>query len=377
MKTPLTPFPTTGYYGDKYFCDREEETKRILINLRGGQSTILTAPRRIGKTALIHHVLGKLPSGTRGIYLDILPTENISGFLNELASAVIRNVPARKKAGQKLWDFIKSLRTTISFDSLTGSPQVSFTLKESEVPYQIETIFAFLENQEVKYVIAIDEFQQILKYPEKNTDAWLRTLIQRLKNVIFIFAGSQQHLLNEMFTIPSRPFYNSASLLKIGKIGREKYRKYIKSHFIENDKAVEDETIGSIIDWANGHTYYVQLICNRVYLTGTNKIDEVTWKEEAARLLKEQEPVYFNYRNMLTQPQWKVLKAAALEGELYEPTGIDFVMKYSLGNPSTVLRSLESLIQMELIYYDFDTNGKKYYSINDLLFCRWIEGFIN
>ena len=377
MKTPLTPFPTTGYYGDKYFCDREEETKRILINLRGGQSTILTAPRRIGKTALIHHVLGKLPSGTRGIYLDILPTENISAFLNELASAVIRNFPARKKAGQKLWDFIKSLRTTISFDSLTGSPQVSFTLKESEVPYQIETIFTFLENQEVKYVIAIDEFQQIVKYPEKNTDAWLRTLIQRLKNVIFIFAGSQQHLLNEMFTIPSRPFYNSASLLKIGKIDREKYRKYIKSHFIENDKAVEDKTIGSFIDWANGHTYYVQLICNRVYLTGTNKIDEVTWKEEAARLLKEQEPVYFNYRNMLTQPQWKVLKAAALEGELYEPTGIDFVMKYSLGNPSTVLRSLESLIRMELIYSDFDTNGKKFYSINDLLFCRWIEGFIN
>lgn len=377
MKTPLTPFPITGYYGDKYFCDREDETKRILMNLRGGQSTILTAPRRIGKTALIHHVLCKLPSGTRGIYLDILPTENISGFLNELASAIIRNVPARKRAGQKLWDFIKSLRTTISFDTLTGSPQVSFTLKESEIPYQIEAIFTFLENQEVKYVIAIDEFQQILKYPEKNTDAWLRTMIQKLKNVIFIFAGSQQHLLNEMFTIPSRPFFNSASLLKIGKIDREKYWKFIKNHFTENDKVVEDEIIRSFIDWANGHTYYVQLICNRVYLTGTNKIDEITWKEEAARLVEEQGDVYFNYRNMLTQPQWKVLKAAALEGELYEPTGIDFVMKYSLGNPSTVLRSLDSLIQMELIYYDFNINGKKYYSINDLLFCRWIEGFIN
>ena len=124
MKTPITPFPTTGYYGGKYFCDRLEETGRILRNLKGGQSTILIAQRRIGKTALIQHVLGKLPSGTRGIYLDILPTENITGFLNELASAIIRSVPQRKKAGQKIWDFIKSLRTTISFDSLTGSPQV-------------------------------------------------------------------------------------------------------------------------------------------------------------------------------------------------------------------------------------------------------------
>jgi hypothetical protein len=35
-----------------------------------------------------------------------------------------------------------------------------------------------------------------------------------------------------------------------------------KMHFAENDKEVEDETIGSFIDWANGHTYYVQLIFN-------------------------------------------------------------------------------------------------------------------
>ena len=68
MKKPLTPFPTIGYFGAQYFCDREEETKRILSNIHGGQSTILTAPRRIGKTALIYHVIDKIPSGTKGIY---------------------------------------------------------------------------------------------------------------------------------------------------------------------------------------------------------------------------------------------------------------------------------------------------------------------
>jgi len=374
MKKPLTPFPTIGYFGTQYFCDREEETKRILSNIRGGQSTILTAPRRIGKTALIYHVLDKIPSGTRGIYFDILPTENMSGFLNELASAIIRNVPERRGTGRKIWDFIKSLRTTVSFDMLTGSPQVSFTLKDNEINYQIETIFSFLEKQNEKYVIAIDEFQQILKYPEKNTDAWLRTLIQKLKNVIFIFAGSQQHLLNEMFTIPSRPFYNSASLLKINKINREKYKAFIRKQFTMNGRTLEDTIIDNILNWADCHTYFVQLICNRVFLTGVFKIEEKTWKEEAGRLLEEQEPVFFNYRNMLTGPQWDLLKATALEGELYEPTGMDFVLKYSLGNPSTVLRSLEALNRMELVYYDFNPDGKKYHSINDLLFRRWTEG---
>jgi uncharacterized protein len=374
MKKPLTPFPTTGYFGAQYFCDREDETKRILSNIQGGQSTILTAPRRIGKTALIFHVLDKLPSGTKGIYFDILPTENMSGFLNEFASAIIRNVPEKKGTGRKLWDFIKSLRPSVSFDMLTGSPQVSFTLKDGEINYQIEAIFSFLEKQDEKFVIAIDEFQQILEYPEKNTDAWLRTHIQKLKNVIFIFAGSQQHLLNEMFTIPSRPFYNSATLLKIEKINSKKYKAFILKQFNINGRQIEDPVIDSILNWADFHTYYVQVICNRIFLTGVNKIEDKIWKEEAERLLKEQEPVFYNYRNMLTKPQWDILKATALEGVLYEPTGIEFVMKYSLGNPSSVLRSLEAITRMELIYYDFNEDGKKYYAINDLLFRRWMEG---
>jgi len=374
MKKPTTPFPTTGYFGPQYFCDREDETKRILSNISGGQSTIITAPRRMGKTALILHLFNKIPAGTRGIYFDILPTESRSGFLNELATAVIQTVPERKGAGRRIWDFIKSLRPIVSFDSLTGSPQVTFNLKEHEVNYQIETILSFLESQDEKYVIAIDEFQQIMKYPEKNTDAWLRTQIQKLQNVVFVFAGSQQHILNEMFTIPSRPFYNSASLLKINKIDKEKYRGFIKKQFTHKGRTIDDSTINNILDWADCHTYYVQLVCNRVFLTGVTSIDEKTWKEEAGRLLKEQEPVFFNYRNMLTQPQWSLLKAAALEGELYEPTGMAFALKYSLGNPSTVLRSMDSLTRMEIIYHDYNREGKKFYSINDLLFRRWVDG---
>jgi len=373
MKKPSTPFPTTGYYGPAYFCDREEETKNLLENIRGGSSTILTAQRRIGKTALVMHVMGKLPSKTRGIYLDILPTENMSDFLNEFASAVIRDVNEKRNPGKKLWDFIKSLRPSLTFDMLTGAPQVSFTLKGQEVNREIEAIIQFLEKQEEKYVIAIDEFQQILKYPEKNSDAWFRTVIQKLRNVAFIFSGSQQHLMNELFTIPSRPFYNSARMMKIGKIDQNKYRRFISKIFVDNIITIPDDIIYQILDWTDNHTFYVQLLCNRVFLRRSMKVIENDWKEEAERLLQEQEPVFFNYRNLLTSAQWNLLKAAALENELYEPTGYDFISRYDLGNPASVLRTLHALLKMELIYFDYNAEGEKYYKMNDLLFRRWVE----
>ena len=373
MKAPPTPFPTVGYYGPEYFCNREEETKVLLSNTRGGLNTILVAPRRMGKTALIHHLLSQIPKKTTGIYLDILPTENLCDFLNAFATAVIRSVPDSRGAGRKLWDLVRSLRPVISFDSLTGSPQVSFDVREPLASDHATAIMQLIEQQKTGFLIAIDEFQQILKYPEKNTDAWLRTRIQEMKNVVFIFSGSHQHLMNEMFSLPSRPFYKSANLCRIGKIDAKTYAEFIRRKFLESKRNADEKVVGQMLDWTDGHTYYVQLLCNRVYLNGARKITEPVWMDEAYRILKENEQVFFSYRNMLTIPQWELLKAIALEGEVREHTSKDFIFRHKLGSPATVLRSLHSLTKMELIYHDFDPQGKRFYKINDLLFRRWME----
>jgi hypothetical protein len=63
----------------------------------------------------------------------------------------------------------------------------------------LQSLFSFLENQQIKIVIAFDEFQQINEYPEKNTEAILRTIIQPLTNIQFIFSGSSKHLLMDIF----------------------------------------------------------------------------------------------------------------------------------------------------------------------------------
>lgn len=367
------PFPALGYHGAAYFCDRKEETQQLLRNMENGSSTTIIAIRRIGKTGLILHALGQLPKGWKGIYIDILATENLSDFLNTLASSIIQAVPPKSSLGKRLWDFIQSLRPIISFDTLTGAPQASFNISPKETETNIKSVLQFLDNQDFKTVIAIDEFQQILSYPEPNTDAWLRSTIQQLKNVVFIFSGSQQHIMTEMFTSPSRPFFRSTQFIKLGKIDGQIYSEFVKTLFEKHNRQIDLDLTKEVIQWCNGHTYYVQLLFNRIFSATNSTVTTEIWHQQADHLLKEQEAVFISYRSILTSSQWKLLKAIALEGDLFTPTSKDFIAKYQLGSSAALLRSLNSLRRYELVYSDFDSKGKVYYCVYDVFFQQWCK----
>lgn len=373
MRKPENPFLTSGYLSPAYFCDRKKETSQLLNSIVNGQNVTLTSIRRIGKTGLIKHLFHQLPGNWKGIYVDILSTENLSQFLNSFTTAVLNAVPEKESIGKKIWTFVKLMRPVISFDPLTNLPMATFELRQNDTEMHINSIMQFLEGQNFNVVIAIDEFQQIVNYPEKNTDAWFRTIIQRMNNVSFIFSGSQPHILNDLFNLPSRPFYRSTTMQHIDKINQIEYRDFISHWFKKSGKSISGEIINDLLEWSCLHTYYVQLICNRVFSTGQQQITDEIWKAEAHKLLVEQEPIFFNYRNMLTQPQWQLLKAVAHEGIITAPTSKDFISKYKLGSPSTVLRSLNSLINSELLYSSFDENGIIFYSIYDILLHRWTE----
>ncbi len=373
MKKPVNPFVTAGYYGEEYFCDRETETKSMLQNITNGLSTTLIAIRRIGKTGLIRHVLAKLPPGYASVYIDILPTEDMNELLNVLASGVINSIPQKTGHGKKIMDFIKSLRPVITYDPLTGIPQVTIDVRKGEAPRHIDSIFRYLEKYPKRIVIAIDEFQQILEYPEKNADAWLRSSIQTLTNVTFIFSGSRQHLMDKLFTDPSKPFYRSTSLLNIGKINPESYSAFIIRHFKNGGKKIGKEVVEEILEWTDVHTYYVQLLCNKVFAAGGDQITSETWKTEAHKLLEEQELLFLKYRDLLTFHQWQLLKAIAREGEVYSPSSKEFISKHALGSPATVLRSLEALLRKQMIYRNYDQDKKMFYKVYDLLLRRWLE----
>jgi hypothetical protein len=179
--------------------------------------------------------------------------------------------------------------------------------------------------------------------------------------------------MSDLFTNPARPFYRSTQFLKIGKLEEDTYRRFILKKFRDHSKSISDETVTEILKWTDLHTYYVQLLCNRVFLASGKHVTSENWKEEASKILKEQEFVFFGYRDVLTKPQWKLLKSIARTGKVYQPTSSGFISRFNLGNSATVLRSLNSLLKKEMIYTESDQDGNSYYAIYDVLFEKWMS----
>lgn len=371
----INPFSLTAYLGPEYFCDREQETQKLVSNALNGVHTTLLSIRRMGKTLLIRHSFEEMSrkKNVNGLYVDIYATQSQKDLINQICTAIIQTFPARKSLGRKMSDFITGLRPVISYDNLTGQPEVSFDWQTPRQQEQsLESLLQFLDSLEVTIVIALDEFQQIASYPESNTEALLRTLIQPLKNVRFIFSGSSRHLLTQMFTSSKRPFFGSSQILELHPIDQGVYEKFIRYHFENNKRKIEPEAILFILNWTKLHTWYTQVVCNRLFAEGHTTITLPMVQQSCESLLKEQEAGFFQYRSLLTAAQWHTLEAIAHEEKLYKPGAREFLQKYRLGTPSGVNRSIDALLDKEMIYKSEDETGS-YFQVYDCFLSRWLE----
>lgn len=371
----MNPFATTSYIGADFFCDREEETNRLISNLKNQINTTLFSYRRLGKTSLMHHVFEQLKSDkkTLCIYLDIFGTESFEAFLNELATAIYTSVPKQKSIGSKLIDGIQKLRPTISFDELSGTPNISFNFSEFEQQQKtLEQLFQFVDNQDLTVFIAIDEFQQILEYPEKNTDAILRTQLQRLKNTNFVFLGSHQKMMNELFNSAKRPFFASCENMQLNRIEKEKYVDFIIRTFKRFKRKIDLETASFVYNWCLGHTYYVQFFCNKLFTLTEKTITIEDAKKVAIEILEQSEANFYQFRNLMSTQQWKTLVAIAKTEQLHHPNSSSFIQQNNLAGASSVSRAIDALEDKEMIFYNASVE-KPYYEVYNKFLMRWIQ----
>ena len=375
MKNNVNPFLIKGYISKDYFCDRENELKTLHRNAQNGSKTTLISPRKMGKTGLIFRLFEDLSSEKTitPIYVDVYSSRSLHDFIKLMAEAIFVKFPEKSIIGKRFIKFLKGMRPLISFDPFTGIPQIQMSFQTSQdIIYTLQGLFDFLENQQTPIIIAIDEFQQIIKYPDDNVESLLRTYIQQLKNVQFIFCGSNKSMMTEMFTHAKRPFFASTRLLYLDKIESAEYELFIRNHFESNKKQIKDDALAIILQWTKLHTFYTQNLCNYLYSMRTNIVDIEAVKSAMANILKENESFFFQYRLLLTSAQWNFLIAIAKENEVSQISAQKFISKYNIGTPANSRRILKSLLEKELILENV-TNEKADYQIYDVFFSRWLE----
>ncbi len=363
-----------GYSGPEYFCNRKSEAKSIINALTNGRNITLHSLRRMGKTDLIHHVFHQLnKKGFITVYVDVFATENLKHFTESLATSIARAYPEENTIGKIIWRFIKSLRPVISYDDFSQKPEITFALSHEDSKNQtIQQLLSILEKLPKPVIIAFDEFQQITQYPEKRLEGWLRTNIQSLKNINFIFSGSQQHLIGQMFMEASRPFFSSTQMMSLTKINADEYTSFIKEQFSIAKMKIQDTEIQLILNWTRSHTFYVQMVCNKLFALNPKMVSADDVKNIFMSILLENEIAYNNYKNILPENQWRLLSAIAKEGSISSPTAHDFVHKHRLGSSAAVLKSVKGLLDKEFIYQEVIGN-KRVLSVYDIFFSRWLE----
>ena len=370
------PFVIKSYESKELFCDREEELQLMLRNCVNRTDTTLISQRRMGKTGLILRLFDELKDvrpDIHTIYVDIFASRNIDDFIKIMAEASMKSFQPKTSVGERLLAFIKSLRPQLSFDNITGEPQLQIAYQTNhEKEYTLRGLFDFLDSQDEPMIIAIDEFQQIRDYPEQNMEALLRTYIQQAHNLTFIFCGSKKHMMADIFTNERKPFYNSTAFVALDKISEASYIAFIRRLLNERQRSITDEALHFILDWTRRLTYYTQQLCHTIYSNGSMDITIEDVKKACEQLMKQGEAVFLQYRQMLTDKQWNYLIAVAKEGSVQQITASAFLKAHKVGTPSVSRRLADALCEKGLLNNDITLDGASY-SVSDVFLSRWME----
>lgn len=374
-REPSNPFLLTGYHSPRYFCDRGEEHKKLTDALKNERNITLFSLRRMGKTALLRHLFHHLEKDKQytTLYTDILSCESLHDMTQKLATAVIQKYGKLSQKGltAKVANFVKNLGASLELDSVTGMPSIRLHYQDQQnLRTSFQNILDFLSAQKEKVVLAFDEFQQITRFGDDNIEAFMRSMTQEHPDIRFIYSGSHRNIMISMFSHHGKPFYRSTQVFELQPIERETYTKFIQHHFHQAGKEINRECIGELFEWTAMQTYYVQLVCNRLFALD-GPIDKEILHETLMAILQEEQAVFNNYRNLLSPVQWRILVALAKESAVKEPTKGSFLRKYNISAPSTMTTALRALEKKELIL-----RIKDQYMVHDVLLMRWIQYMI-
>ncbi len=367
------PFIVGKYLSDRYFCDRREETEFLRKQIGNGRDVALISPRRLGKSGLIQHFFAQddIKENYYVFFVDIYATTSLAEFVYTLGKEIYEQLkPQSTIWKEKFFQIITSFRVGFKLDAMSGAPSLDLGLGDIQTPQTtLDEIFTYIDEADKPCIIAIDEFQQIGEYTEKNVEALLRTKIQKCRRAQFIFSGSKRHVMSNMFNSPSKPFYQSAISMGLEPLPIDIYTDFATRLFDERGRHIEREAIEQVWRLYDGYTWFVQMMMNELFaLTHVDETCLADRIDEARRnLMMAQEQSYKDLLSNIPPKQKIVLQAIAKEGVAQNITSAKFIKKYNINSASSVQSAVKLLLKSDLI-----TQTEKGYRVYDFFLSEWL-----
>jgi len=369
------PFQYGGIVEGGAFCNRRKELADLRAGMESSEKLFLYSERRLGKTSLVQTALRGLPrGGYAAAYVDLWPTDGEKSFAAATAEAITASMSST--AGQLLQmatQFFGLFAPSVTTDS-EGKPKITFGFSVSGQPgLEIEEVLAapakIAARGKRKVVIVFDEFQQVLEYGSDMVERRLRSVIQKHRDVSYIFLGSRKHLLQKMFLDRSRPLYRAAGNYPLGAIETRHWIPFIGKKFREGEKPIADNEIRRVCELTEGHPFYTQHLCHALWeiCAPGEAVTEALIQRAIKVLLDREGYAYTVLWESLALNQKRLLKGIAAEPAGAKLFAAPFLTRHGLGSGSNAQRAVESLLNRDLIDRD---NGS--YLITDRFFRIWI-----
>ena len=357
------PFKFGSVVDGPFFTNRTNEIDKVKSVLESSNHLVVISPRRYGKTSLVLKVVKKLKRPT--IFLDLQMVTSQTDFASQLLKRIYSAFPY-----QKIKNLLKHFRIapTISLNPLTNEIDVSYNAQiQKNQQTALEDVLNLIEkigNSKVRPIVIFDEFQEITRMGH-NLDRVLRSIMQHHQNINYIFLGSQESIIREIFEKKKSPFYHFGYVLSLGKIPLTDFHKFLHDNFKSQTKN-SDSIADAILDITKAHPYYTQQIAFTIWeILNKNQTSKDVVGNALNELVQTHDVDYERLWNTLNQTDKKILIGMCFSD--LSPLSNDFSNKYQAGASSTIFSSLK-----KMTLSGFVLKTKDGYEIDDPFFKKWL-----
>lgn len=356
------------------FTDREKETALLVSNFNSLINTIIISPRRWGKNSLVAKAADIATAQNEKLKIckvDLFNVRNEEHFYELLAMNILK---ATSTKWEESIDSVKKFFTRIVPKIvLSGDTQneISLDFDWSEIRRNPDEILDLAEriavDKGIRIVLCVDEFQNIAEFDDPlYFQKKLRSHWQQHQSVSYCLYGSKRHMMLDVFTNSSMPFYKFGDLLFLEKIDTPSWITFITEQFSKTGKFITDEQARLIVQLADNHPYYVQQLAQQVWLRTSDTSTEDIVRQAHITIIEQLSLLFVTITESLTNNQIKFLKAM-IAGET-SLSSSDVMSKYRLGSSGNVTRSRKSLIEKDIL----DNKANKV-SFQDPMYYYWLK----